>query len=130
MSLNLRGQNSGTIRGNLTVTDCFRRPFRLKSGIRHTQEVLTAPRSPWQNPYVERIISSIRREYIDHIIIFNALHLKRALRAYFSYYHKARTHLALDKQCPEPRSTELSEQGMVTAFPRVGGLHHEYRRAA
>jgi len=79
--------------------------------------VLTAPRSPWQNPYVERLIGSIRRECIDHIIIFNALHLKRTLRAYFSYYHKARTHLALDKQCPESRPIEQPELGTVIAFP-------------
>ena len=104
--------------------------FRKRVHSLGIQEVLTAPRSPWQNPYVERLIGSIRRECIDHIIIFNALHLKRTLRAYFSYYHKARTHLALDKQCPEPRSIELPEQETVIAFPHVGGLHHEYRRAA
>ena len=52
------------------------------------------------------------------------------MRAYFIYYHNARTHLALDKQCPEPRSVELADQGIVIAFPHVGGLHHEYRRAA
>jgi transposase InsO family protein len=94
------------------------------------QEVLTAPRSPWQNPYVERLIGSIRRECIDHVIIFNELHLKRTLGAYFSYYHKARTHLALDKQCPEPRPVEQPDLGTVIAFPHVGGLHHEYRCAA
>ena len=64
------------------------------------------------------------------LLSFNELHLKRTLRAYFYYYHKARTHLALDKQCPEPRSVELPGQGTVIAFPHVGGLHHEYRRAA
>ena len=94
------------------------------------QEVLTAPRSPWKNPYVERLIGSIRRECIDHVIVFNEMHLKRTLRAYFSYYHKARTHLALDKQCPEPRSVSQPDQGTVIAVPHVGGLHHEYRRAA
>jgi len=62
--------------------------------------------------------------------IHGELHLKCLLRAYFSYYHTARTHLALDKQCPEPRSVELPGQGTVIAFPHVGGLHHEYRRAA
>ncbi|MEN8762085.1 MAG: integrase core domain-containing protein [Thiogranum sp.] len=93
-------------------------------------EVLIAPRSAWQNPYVERLIRSIRRECLDHVIVFNELHLKRLLRDYFSYYHTARTHLALDKQCPEPRSVELPGQGTVIAFPHVGGLHHEYRRAA
>jgi putative transposase len=94
------------------------------------QEVLTAPRSPWQNPYVERLIGSIRRECVDHVIVFNEKHLKRTLRAYFSYYHKARTHLALDKQCPEQRPVEQPDLGAIIAFPHVGGLHHEYRRAA
>ena len=94
------------------------------------REVLIAPRSPWQNPYVERLIGSIRRECLDHAIVFDALHLKRLPGAYFSYYHTARTHLALNKQCPEPRAVKLPEQGKVIAFPHVGGLHHEYRRAA
>ncbi|MBW2265744.1 MAG: transposase [Deltaproteobacteria bacterium] len=94
------------------------------------QEVLTAPRSPWQNPYVERLIGSIRRECLNHVIVFNELHLKRLLRAYFSYYHAARTHLSLDKQCPEPRAVEPPGIGKVIAFPHLGGLHHEYRRAA
>ena len=66
----------------------------------------------------------------DHVIVLNELHLKRLLRAYLAYYHAARTHLALDKQCPEPRSVESPEQGSVFAFPHLGGLHHEYRRAA
>ena len=104
--------------------------FRHRVHSLDMQEVLTAPRSPWQNPFVERLIGSIRRECLNHVIVFNELHLKRTLRAYFSYYHKARTHLALDKQCPEPRSVELPGQGTVIAFPHVGGLHHKYRRAA
>jgi transposase InsO family protein len=94
------------------------------------RELLTAPRSPWQNPYVERLIGSIRRECLDHVIIVNESHLRRLLRAYFSYYHSARTHLGLDKQCPEPRKVEPPDRGKVVAFPHLGGLHHEYRRAA
>ena len=93
-------------------------------------EVLTAPRSPWQNPYVERIIGSIRRECLNHVIIINERHLRRQLKSYSTYYHEARTHLSLDKQSPVPRSIEPPEQGMVVAIPHVGGLHHEYRRAA
>jgi putative transposase len=93
-------------------------------------EVLTAPRSPWQNPYVERIIGSIRRECLNHIIIINERHLRRQLKSYSTYYHEARTHLSLDKQSPVPRSVEPPEQGKVVAIPHVGGLHHEYRRAA
>jgi transposase InsO family protein len=104
--------------------------FRKRVHSLGIQEVLTAPRSPWQNPYVERIIGSIRRECLDHVIVFNKLHLKRLLRAYFSYYHTARTHLALGKQCPEQRPVEQPDLGTVIALPHVGGLHHEYRRAA
>ena len=106
--------------------DQFR--HRVKSlGIK---EVLTAPRSPWQNPYVERIIGSIRRECLNHVIIINERHLRRQLKSYSTYYHEARTHLSLDKQSPVPRSIEPPEQGKVVAIRHVGGLHHEYRRAA
>jgi len=94
------------------------------------EEVLAAPRSPWQNPYVERLIGSVRRECLDHVIVLNEPHLKRHLRAYFSYYHAARTHLALDKQSPQPRQVESPNSGKVIALPHIGGLHHEYRRAA
>jgi hypothetical protein len=83
-----------------------------------------------ENPYVERLIGSIRRECLNHVIIFNEHHLKRLLRAYLSYYHSARTHLSLDKQCPKPRTVDPPENGKVIAFPHLGGLHHEYRRAA
>ena len=94
------------------------------------QEVITAPRSPWQNPYVERIIGSIRRECLNHIIILNERHLRLHLKSYATYYQAARTHLSLDKQSPVPRSIEPPDQGKVVAIPHVGGLHHEYRRAA
>jgi transposase InsO family protein len=94
------------------------------------EEVITAPRSPWQNPYVERFIGSIRRECLNHVIIFNERHLRRQLKSYSTYYHKAKTHLALDKQSPVPRSIEPPDQGKVFAIPHVGGLHHEYRHAA
>jgi transposase InsO family protein len=94
------------------------------------REVLIAPRSPWQNPYVERLIGLTRRECLNPVIVFNERHLKKRLRAYFVYYHKAKTHLALDKQCPEPRAVESLGPGAVIALPHIGGLHHEYRRAA
>jgi len=94
------------------------------------EDVRIAPRSPWQNPYVERLIGSVRRECLDHVIVFNERHLKRVLGSYMAYYHTARTHLALAKQCPEPRPVALPDQGKVIAFPHVGGLHHEYRRVA
>ena len=94
------------------------------------EEVVTAPRSPWQNSYAERIIGSIRRDCLDHVIVLNERHLRRILREYFSYYHTCRTHLSLNKDPPETRLSEPSEMGSIVAFPRVGGLHHRYGRIA
>jgi transposase InsO family protein len=94
------------------------------------EDVRTSPRSPWQNPYVERLIGSIRRERLDHVVILNEKHLQRVLREYLSYYSDARTHLGLGKDCPEARAVEPSEAGRVVALPRVGGLHHRYTRRA
>ena len=91
------------------------------------EEVLTAPRSPWQSPYVERIIGLIRRECLNHVIVFSERHLRRLLKSYFVYYHKARTHLSLSKQCPIQRTIEEPTQGNIVAIPHIGGLHHEYR---
>jgi transposase InsO family protein len=93
-------------------------------------EVLTAPRSPWQNPYVERLIGSVRRECLDHVIVFNEAHLKRVLAGYFAYYHHARTHRALGGDAPYPRQVEPPGCGRVIALPQVGGLHHRYTRVA
>src|SRR5713226_235750 len=94
-------------------------------------EVLTAPRSPWQNPFVERVIGTIRRALLDHVIVLNEGHLCRRLQSYLRYYHGSRTHLALEKDAPEPRAVEAPEHGRVVALPQVGGLHHRYiRRAA
>jgi transposase InsO family protein len=104
--------------------------FRTRAKSLHIEEVISAPRSPWQNPYVERIIGSIRRECLDHVIIFNERHLRQVLKSYAGYYHEARTHLSLDKQSPVPRSIQLPDQGNIFTIPHVGGLHHEYRRAA
>src|SRR5262252_4407637 len=74
-------------------------------------EVVTAPRSPWQNPYAERLIGSIRRECLDHVIIFNERHLRHVLSSYFQYHHDTRTHLSLGKDCPRP---------VASTFPRLG----------
>jgi len=93
-------------------------------------EVITAPRSPWQNPYAERLIGSIRRECLDHVIILNERHLRRVLSSYFQYHHDARTHLSLNKDCPRPRRVQLPSAGNIIAFPEVGGLHHRYERRA
>ena len=89
----------------------------------------TAPRSPWQNPYVERLIGSLRLECLDHVIVLNELHLQRVLRTYVDYNH-SRTHLALDKDAPEPRPIAAIDAGRVVALPAVGGLHHRYERRA
>src|SRR5262245_37226151 len=93
-------------------------------------EVKTAARSPWQNPYVERLIGTFRRECLDHVIVLNETHLRRLLRGYLIYYHGARTHLALDKDAPEPRPVERLDQGRIVETPLVGGLHHRYTRHA
>ena len=93
-------------------------------------KVVTAPRSPWQNPYVERVIGSIRREHLDHVVIFNERHLRRVLPSYVEYYHRTRTHLSLDKDCPDPRPIIPRKIGKVVTIPQVGGLHHRYERLA
>jgi putative transposase len=101
---------------------------RIKSlGI---EEVITAPRSPWQNPFCERVIGSIRRECLDHVIVLNERHLRRIVREYISYYHTCRTHLSLNKDPPETRAIQPPELGNVVAFPHIGGLHHRYKRIA
>jgi len=94
------------------------------------EEVVTAPRSPWQNPYVERVIGSIRRECLNHVIILDERHLRRILASYLNYYHGSRTHLSLAKNTPDGRLVEPAGTGKVVAFPQVGGLHHRYERLA
>jgi transposase InsO family protein len=104
--------------------------FRSRIEVMGIKDVVTAPRSPWQNPYVERVIGSIRRECLDHIVIFNERHLRRVLSSYADYYHRTRTHLSLDKDCPDSRPIQHRSVGRVVAIPRVGGLHHHYERLA
>jgi len=94
------------------------------------QEVLTAPQSPWQNPYVERLIGSIWRECLDHVIVFNEAGLRRVLKEYFEYYESGRTHLSLDKDAPVSRPVQPPSLGEVIEIPQVGGLHHLYTRKA
>jgi putative transposase len=94
------------------------------------EQVLISARSPWQNPYGERLIGSIRRECLDHTIIFNEKHLRWVLKQYFCYYHDCRTHLGLEKDCPESRLVEPPELGPISLEPMVGGLHHRYYRQA
>ena len=96
----------------------------------NTQAVRTAPRSPWQNAYVERVIGSIRRECLDHVIVINAAGLQRALTEYIAYYVRARTHLALGKDTPITRPVAPPSAGRIVETPEVGGLHHRYDRIA
>lgn len=104
----------------------------FRQRVRHMgiEEVLTAPQSPWQNPYVERLIGSIRRECLDHVIVLHEQHLQRLLSSYFAYYHRWRTHLSLTMDCPVSRPVEPPEVGEVIALPEMGGLHHHYTRQA
>ncbi len=94
------------------------------------EEIVTAPRSPWQNPYVERLIGSVRRECLNHVIILNERHLRRILVSHLDYYHRSRTHLSLGKDTPERRSVQPDGGGKIVAIPQVGGLHHRYERLA
>jgi putative transposase len=94
------------------------------------REVLTAPQSPWQNCYIERLIGSIRRECLDHVIILNETGLRRILKSYFDYYERSRTHLSLGKDAPVSRPIQPVEEGRIVAIPQVGGLHHRYERVA
>jgi len=93
-------------------------------------EVLTAVRSPWQNPFVGRLIGSIRRECLDQVVVLSESHLRRILVRYLAYYHRARTHLSLDKDAPDPRPIASPVFGRIVEIPEVGGLHHRYERRA
>jgi putative transposase len=94
------------------------------------REVLTAPRAPWQNPFAERVIGSIRRECLDHFFVLNEAHLRRLVRAYLAYYNTVRPHQALDNNSPQPRVVEPPSSGRIIATPQIGGLHHRYQRVA
>ena len=86
----------------------------------------TAPRSPWQNAYVERVIGSIRRECLDHVIVFSEVYLRRIMPGYADYYNSARTHLSLEKDPPDRRA--IQEAGAIKSVEWLGGLHHQYVR--
>jgi hypothetical protein len=102
--------------------------FRCRIHSLAMKEVVTAARSPWQNAFAERLIGSIRRECLDHVVILNRGHLRRLLKSYFAYYHRSRTHLGLAKDAPAGRA--VMPRGEIIAFPEVGGLHHRYERRA
>jgi hypothetical protein len=104
--------------------------FRRRTKGLGVHEVLIAARWPWQNPYAERMIGTIRRDLLDHVIVLGDEHLRHLLRGYLAYYHGSRTHLSLAKDAPEPRPVEAPELGNVVALPEVRGLHHRYTRRA
>ncbi len=104
--------------------------FCKQAKVLHIEEVITAPRSPWQNPYVERVIGSIRRECVDHVVVLGERHLKYILSEYADYYNNTRTHLSREKDSPLRRKTQKKECGKIVLLKRVGGLHHEYVRMA
>jgi len=104
--------------------------FQARAFALGLDELRIAPRLLWQSPCVERLIGSVRRECLDHVIVFSAAHLHRLLTAYFSYYHQSRTHLSLSKDAPESRPASGPDDGKIAAFPEVGGLHHRYERRA
>ena len=93
-------------------------------------QVLTAPHAPWQNPFAERVVGSIRRECLDHFIVLNERHLRRLLRAYLTYYNTTRPHQALGNNSPLPREVQPPARGRIVALSEVGGLHHRYQRVA
>jgi transposase InsO family protein len=94
------------------------------------EDVLTAPRAPWQNAFVERFVGSARRECFDHVIVLNEAGLRKLMTLYRSYYGRSRTHLSLDKDTPIPRLVTPPGDGNIVAIPEVGGLHHRYERRA
>lgn len=91
-------------------------------------EIPTAPASPWQNAYAERVIGTIRRECLDHTIILGEQHLRRTIKRYVGYYNGVRTHISLNKDAPKPRPVQFSNGGHIRARRHCGGLHHEYYR--
>jgi putative transposase len=108
----------------------FGREFTKQIEAMGIRQVLSAPRSPWQRAYVERVIGTIRRECLDHIIVFGERSLRRTMHSYCAYYHQWRTHLSLGKDAPQRRRAQLPGEGQVIEFPEVGGLHHHYERRA
>src|SRR5258706_7872712 len=97
----------------------FGSEFRKDVNAMEIKEVLSAPRSPWQRAYIERVIGSIRRECLDHVIVFGEASLRRTLSSYFSYYHRTRSHLSLKKDAPEPRPIQRPELGRVLQYPKL-----------
>jgi putative transposase len=94
------------------------------------EQVLGAPRAPWQRAYIERVIGTIRRECLDHVIILGEAGLYQQVKSFAAYYQGSRTHLSLAKDSPEPRAVQPAGLGRIVAISQVGGLHHRYERRA
>jgi putative transposase len=92
------------------------------------KEVLSAPCSPWERAYVERVTGTIRRECLDHVIVLYEASLYRHMKSFLAYYHESRTHLSLANNAPELRPVHSPERGVVVSVRQVGGLHHRYER--
>ena len=92
------------------------------------KQVLSTPNAPRQRAYIERLIGTIRRECLDHVIVFNENGLRRNLVTFSDYYHRTRTHLSLEKDTPDKRPIQAVSAGKIVAIPEVGGLHHRYER--
>ena len=108
----------------------YGKPFTARVQGMGIEQIRTAPRSPWQNCFVERIIGSIRRECLNHAITINEEQLRRILKGYFRYYHQSRTYLGWNKDPPEPRDVQPRESGRIFQIAEVGGLHHRFERRA
>ena len=94
------------------------------------EELKTVPHVPCSHPFVERLIGTIRRECLDHLIVFDEASLLRQMKSFLTYYHETRTHLSLEKDTPSHRPVQEPASGGVVAIPEVGGLHHRYERRA
>ena len=104
--------------------------FRKRVQSMCIEEVLIAARSPWQSPYVERMIGSIRRECLDNVVVLSERHLRRILKDYFAHYHSWRCHQSLEMDCPEPRPVQPPEVGEAVEVVEAGGLYRHYERVA
>lgn len=104
--------------------------FRRRVTNMGIEEVLTTPHSPWQNPYSERLNGSLRRECLDHVIVFGGNHLWRILGEYVEYYSGSRTHLSLDMDSPVTRPVQTPDHSKVISLPQIGGIHYRYDRRA
>jgi transposase InsO family protein len=92
----------------------------------HVEEIVSAPASPWQNAYAERLIGSIRRELLDHVVVLNDRHLRRLLKTYLAYYDQWRTHRSLDGDAPDSRPVRQAQPARTSELAAVRGLHHYY----